>query len=139
MSHKKKITLLLVLSVIVFAVGYVLLHANNFGLCNLMQNICTDSMQLGLGKSIVWGIPVVSLILLVLLFFSEKIFKLWSKFSVAFIPLAILWMAFTPVYCGSFFSICLSTDILLRLLSIIFLLISFAIIIYKKVRESKVI
>jgi hypothetical protein len=68
------------------------------------------------------------------LFFSNQIFKTWSKFAIIFIPLSVLAEVFTPDYCHGFFEICINKYILTWFLSAIFLFVSLGIIIYKKVR-----
>ena len=138
MPYKKKIILLLALSVILFAVGYVLLHPEIFGLCLPTSSGCNYPNEFTYGQPIVVGMPFLIIIFLLLLFLSEPIFKAWSKFLLVFVPLSVLFIVFLPTFCGNSI-ICLTKLLSIKLLGAVFLVISLAIIIYKKVRESKVI
>lgn len=131
MSHRKKIGLLLVLSVIIFTAGYIILFPEKFG------SYSSPLSEVSLGKPLVWGMPSIIFVLFILLFFSQKIFRTWSKFALFFVPLSVLWIGLTPFYCGGFFSLCITNDLLTLFLGALFLLSSLGIIIYQKIKERR--
>src|SRR3989344_8446745 len=118
MSHKKKIYILLIISVIVFVTGYVLLRSDDFNLCNFGFGLCTEISQFGIGQTLMNAMPVIILVLSLLLFFSEKIFIVWSKFASIFILLSILLLIIAPISCSGFNPVCFTKYLLVQCLSI---------------------
>ena len=120
MSHKKIIGILIAICAVIYVLSEIWLKSNAFSF----------------GLPLAISMPIITIVLGVLLFFSSSVFKLWSKFAIVFIIISILAEAFAPNYCHGFFDICINKYLLTWFLSIIFLLISLAIIIYKKVKEG---
>ena len=83
-------------------------------------------------------------LVILLLFLRQEVFKTWSKFAMVAIPLAVIWIALTPVQSGSSaiagLGIAEDRESVTWIVSILFLVISLIIIAVKsyKLRKTNV-
>ena len=97
MNIKKKIFLLLVVSVVGWMAGYLILHSN-------LQASSTGDFLVKLGDALSYGMPALALIFLIL-FFIPSSFPAWKKFAKWFIPLtALLFIFYNGPSSGDLFS-----------------------------------
>lgn len=86
------------LSLVGFAVGYVLTNSIKFGIC-ISNNVVTDALCINLyervGDPLFYGAGALAVVFFVLLF-AQYAFQAWKKFAVWFIPLATLLFVFYP-------------------------------------------
>src|SRR3989344_1851685 len=73
----------------------------SLGFCESINDVSCLSNILGVGQPVLLlGFSIV-LVNFVLLFLNQAIFKSWSRFAMVAIPLAVIWIALTPVQSGS--------------------------------------
>lgn len=127
MTYKKKVISLLFVAVISFAIGYSLMEliSFEFSTCGngYIQDNSTKSDKIKLTPSCTGfkglvssinenlGFPLVVFSMtsfIFLIFFlvtnKEEVFKTWSKFSIMFLTVAVLYIAFMPDYRDAFFT-----------------------------------
>ena len=134
MSHKKKITFIIIFSIFVFIIGFILTEPVAMGICDSNARFSCIRPLSDIGQPLAMGPISLFLISLILLFFSREVFDAWKKFAVVYIPLAIIWLALTPTSCSSL--VCPDREMVTWYTSIGFFLISLGIIIYKKIKIS---
>lgn len=139
MSHKKKIYLILIVSVVAFIASLALALPENFGLCLKSDEICIDgyihNYNMLATLLIMFSVPIF-IFSATCLFLKEQIFNSWSKFSVIFIPIAIgaiVWMKVGTR--GTLISIDEKNST--PVLASIFVIISLLIIIFKSLQLRK--
>src|SRR3989344_3578725 len=101
--RNKNAKYLLIASVVLIVIGYFIFNPQYLGSCEPNQNgYCRIELSRSLGEPLVLaslvGLFPVSLILM---FIKEEVFKTWSKFAMVAIPLAVIWIALTPVQSSS--------------------------------------
>lgn len=150
MKYKTKIYSLIVVAVIFIGIGYSLTSFlkfefdtcgsgyNNAGSLSGKINLtpsCSgyrgylDSLDDNIGVPLILFSITSVIILLTLLFLREQIFYAWSKFSIIFLPLAIIFVAVAPEYRDVFFT--LDKEAYTLSLATIFLVVSLLIIAIK--------
>ena len=134
MSHRKILGILLGLSLLGLGAGLTF-FPGNYSFCHTLQS-CTDSdfLILNVGHPLVVGLIPLIFILIILFFFPSEVFKFWKKFAIILIPISIILITITPVYCDAPLNLCFNKILTTRFTSIIFAIISLIIIIYKSVR-----
>lgn len=99
MNYKRKVYAILIVSVVAILVSLVLALPEKFGLCAKNDISCLhdyiDNFNEIVQLVFIFSIPI-AIISFILLFFQEQIFRVWSKFTIIFLPIAIItviWMA----------------------------------------------
>ena len=133
MNHKKKLILLIVLSLIVIFGGYVLSYPEKFNICGQEQWSCISFFSFQIGEPLFIGGLSLLLTFILLLFFSQEIFNVWKKFAVWYIPIAIILLAITPTSDSAFLAP--DREIITWFTSIAFLVVSLIIIRYKQLQK----
>lgn len=94
----KQILIPSALSLVGFAIGYVLTNSVKFGIC-LSNTVVTDASCINLyerlGDPLFYGMGALAIVSFVLLF-TPRAFSAWKKFAVWFVPLAALLFIFYP-------------------------------------------
>jgi len=134
MNHRKILGILLGLSLLGLGAGLAF-FPGNYSFCRTFQS-CSDSdfLILNVGHPLVVGLIPFIFILFLLFFFSKNIFNTWKKFAIVLIPISIILITITPVYCDAPLNLCFNKILTTRFTSIGFAIISLIIIIYKSVR-----
>jgi len=134
MSHRKILGILLGLSILGIVAGFFIVYPEYFGICSDDQN-CIDSKFLifNIAHPLVIGLIPLIPILVILFFFSREVFSTWKKFAIVLIPISIILITITPVYCDAPLNLCLDKKLSTWLYSIGFSILSLIIIIYKSV------
>lgn len=134
MNHRKILAILLGLSLVLLGVGLAF-FPGNYSFCHILQ-ICSDSsfLILNVGHPLVVGLIPFIFVLFILLFLSREIFNAWKKFTIVFIPISVILIIITPVYCNAPLNMCFNKILTTRFTSIGFAILSLIIIIYKSVR-----
>lgn len=101
MSYKKKSYWILLGSIVGFIIAVVLTSPSSLGLCPAGDRFCFDPYDEIIGQPL--GIFSVCLFFLslILLIMHEQVFRVWLKFAVIFLPVAIILIAITPSTSGS--------------------------------------
>ena len=134
MGAKKLILIGLGLSVVVFAIGWILRDSINFGLCLVSEPTCINN-RTWIGNALYYGPGALSLVFVVL-FFLPQAFPAWKKFAIWFVPLAALLFAVYPdPGSGDFFSPFLRQ--VFQWVSVLYVLISLVIITIATSRTKK--
>lgn len=135
MSHRKILGILLGVSILGIISGFFIVYPEYFGVCVNNQD-CIDSKFLifNIAHPLVLGLIPLLPILFILLFLPRAIFNTWKKFAVFIIPISIVLIIITPVYCHAPLGLCFDKKLTTQFLSISFAIISLIIIIYKSVR-----
>ena len=129
MSHRKILGILLGISILGLITGLAFLYPEKIGVCSPDDRECIYPRAFSIGEPLTFGlIPFIPL-LIILFFFSKEIFKTWGKFALVIIPLSIIVIISTPVSCHSI--LCFNKELMAWSLSILFLILSLIIIIYK--------
>lgn len=135
MNYKIKIYSMLIVSVIAALISLILALPENFGLCTKNDISCLHSYIDNFNEIIqvvlIFSIPII-IVSFVLLFFQEQVFRAWSKFTIIFLPIAVILIVITPSTTGSIDPI--EREPLTLFLSVIFLIISIFIIAIKSFR-----
>jgi hypothetical protein len=104
MNYKKKIYWIVIVSVVTILISLALALPEIFGLCGKNDTICIDEYIYKYDTVamllLVFLIPIF-FISVVLLFLREQVFNAWSKFSIIFLPIAIILVAITPKINGT--------------------------------------
>lgn len=132
MGYKKKIIWILLGSIMGFIIAVVLTSPSSLGLCSAGNKFCFDPYDEIIGQPL--GILSVCLffISMILLFLREQVFHAWSKFSVIFLPIAIVLIVIAPTINGTLIGFDKESAALW--LAIIFLIVSLLIIVLKSFR-----
>src|SRR3989344_3046175 len=101
MTHKKTTKILLGASLLLFVLGLVFAFSEEVGLCQYNEISCINLYSEGLAQPLILGMLALVITLIALLFIRQEVFKAWSKFALVAIPLAVIWIALTPVQSGS--------------------------------------
>jgi len=141
MTHKKTIKILLSVSLLLFVLGLVFAFSEEVGLCQYNEISCVNLYSEGLAQPLILGMLAVAITLIILLFIRQEVFKTWSRFAIVAIPLAVIWIALTPVQSssgGTFgLGIAETRESVTWIASIAFLVISLIIILFKSSRAKK--
>ena len=134
MNYRKILGILLGLSLLGLGVG-LSFFPGNYSFCHVLQS-CSDSsfLILNVGHPLVVGLIPFVFVLIILFFFSREVFSTWKKFAIVLIPISIILITITPVYCDAPLNLCLNKILVTRFTSIGFSILSLIIIIYKSVR-----
>jgi hypothetical protein len=89
MEHKKKVVKLLLISALVFGVGYAFVNPLQFGICRSTYTYggdsnfvgCLDDTDQRIGAPLIFFFPLVFLISLLLYFLPAEIFHSWWRFA----------------------------------------------------------
>lgn len=104
MGYKTKIYWTLILSFIAALISLVLALPENFGLCAKNDINCLhsyiDSFNEIIQITFIFSIPII-ILSFILLFHKERIFFIWSKFTIIFLPIVIILIMITPSNSGS--------------------------------------
>jgi len=102
MNYKKKNVIILLLSILGLFLGAILTSPSSFGLCSFKDKFCLDPYDELIGQPL--GLFSFSFFVISLIFLSQKeqTFKSWSKFTMIFLPIAVILIAVTPAVQGSF-------------------------------------
>src|SRR3989338_7884888 len=97
MSYKRITKFWLIISIILFILGIFLINTDFHNLAFVF------------GQPLTHGLAPVIIILTIIYFLNENIFRLWSKVAAIIIPLLVLFVVVTPVECsgGGFLEYCL--------------------------------
>ena len=98
MDFKKIVNLSLSISIVFCAAGYFLLHSSEIICSQTYESLC----NFGFGKQMFLGFGQFGIILLILRFMPKDVVKWWFYFAVWYVPLAALWIIFTPYNSGAF-------------------------------------
>lgn len=134
MKYKKGPLISLILSILGIVVGNMIWR---WGIVNCVSDTCRTLSIEYFGKNLTLGLAFVLVSSLLLLFFSDKIFKSWKKFSCVYLLLAVLLVIFTPAQCGAPINLCFNKVRVTILAGIVFVIISLGIIIYQKIKEKR--
>lgn len=135
MNHRKILGILLGVSILGIMLGFFIVYPEYFGVCTDGQD-CIDSKFLifNVAHPLVLGLIPLAPILFILFFLPRTIFNTWKKLAVFLIPISIILIIITPVYCDAPLGLCFDKKLITQFLSISFSIISLIIIIYKSVR-----
>ena len=134
MNHRKILGILLGLSIL-GVVSSLAFSPGIYSFCRIFQS-CTDSdfIILIFAHPLVLGLIALLPILVILIILPRAIFNTWKRFAIFLIPISIVLIIITPVYCHAPLGMCFDKKLITRFLSITFAIISLIIIIYKSVR-----
>lgn len=121
-------------SIIIFAVSVFLGNAPVFGLCSNNSLACIEMFSESLAQPLFLGSMSLVVTSFILLFLKPEIFKTWSKFAIFAIPILAVFIITTPVQCSAALGMCLDKELASWFSSILFLIISLIIIIYKSIK-----
>jgi hypothetical protein len=128
MYTKKKILLLLIISLIGFGIGAFLLKVYDCGNSIFCYNLTTSSFAL------YYGMPALALIFLILLF-TPQAFPAWKKFAVWFIPIAtLIFMFYKGPSSGDYFSP--YPEQIFRWISTLYVIVSILIILRTTIKQK---
>lgn len=130
----KKNKLVLMASVIIFVTSIFLGNAQGFGFCDDNSLDCIEMFSESLAQPLFLGSMSIIIVSFILIFLKPEIFKIWSKFALFAIPLLAIFIITTPVRCSAALGMCLNKELASWLSSIVFLIISLVIIIYKSLK-----
>ena len=140
MNSKKKPVLLLVITILLILVGYYLTSPESFGLCSANElGYCTTPYNRSLGQPLVLGLSSLVPVLLILMFLRQEAFTAWKKFAIWAIPAGAILIALTPVQSGGggIGLPSIDREIATWIVSIVFLVVSFVIILRKQLAGQK--
>ncbi len=138
MSYKKEIIILSGVSLFFIILGYILSTAENYGICSTRS--CPRELFFLFGQPLLAFFIPIFLVLIFLFFLNKDILRIWKLFAIFFVPTEIiLTYLFIPTYCTNTL-LCLEKMTISRLFGIIFLFISFVIIVTKAIliRRKKI-
>lgn len=101
MSPRKKLLLVLVVSVLILVSGVVASNSVQLGICNLYDT-CTDNLVFAYGRPVVGLFLIIVPFLLVLCFFSKKTIQYWLPRILWTLPIPIILTFATDIQCGGF-------------------------------------
>ncbi len=134
MKNKKAFNIIL-LSLFGLVVSTIFSYPDKLSICSVSDSVCIYKIT----ENFTQPVGMLSITLLIcgisLLFLRPEVFKTWSKFAMAAIPLAVIWIALTPVQSssgGTFgIGIAETRESVTWIASILFLVISLIIIAVK--------
>ncbi len=100
MDIKKKKQIVLILSSILLIIAYVITNNTSFeffGFCSPGDPACVNDFNY-YGIIILYAAKPIFLVSLILLFVKDKVFELWQKFAVWYLPIAaiLIWLIPEP-------------------------------------------
>jgi hypothetical protein len=132
---KKKLILFFILSLVGFVAGFILTNSLDMNICSQDEYRCRELMN-NIGDPLIYSMPALALVFLIL-FFTPNALPAWKKFAKWFIPIAGLFFIF--------YSEPASGDLLspypeevFRFLSILYVVISIAIILFQQYKQRKI-
>lgn len=131
MSYRKILTASLFVSVLLLLLGFLFRYSAYFKLCSGNDYDCINFWTFNLGHPLVLGLIPLIPILIILQFFRREVFNTWGKFALVFIPIIILIITLTPVYCSAPLGLCFDKKSITRFLSMDFAILSLIIIFTK--------
>jgi hypothetical protein len=134
MNHRKKIIVSFFLYAIVFGFAYIIwLYLKNHQIvaCISLENCPEYNFYMSVLKPLLTFLPFITGILVLLLFFSEKVFTFWKKCALAMIVLMAVHVSLTPIFCSGY--ICFDKESVARGDSWFFGILSVAIIVISAV------
>lgn len=124
---KKKINSIVALGILILSL---VLDPYILGLCRNNNTYCFfNDLSHSVGKPLFFISLSLVLITLLATFFDDKIYKLWSKFTYAWIPLSLVLIFLIPEYSNTLLPI--ERDTVSLTMSVLFFIISLAIITFK--------
>ncbi len=132
MDIKKKKQIVLILSLVLLVVGYVLDNSVSFGLCEITERGCKNFLNYN-GHIIFTASQFILAISFILLFVKDKVFELWQKFAVWYLPIVaiLIWLIPEP---GSGDFLAPSNIMFTKWFFWLYALISLILIIYKTLK-----
>lgn len=132
MSHRNKLSIILIVSIFLLLFGHQLINLDYFKICIKNNSVpCEYFLSFNFGHPIVLGTIPLILVLVLLQFFRKEVFITWSKFASVFIPLAIIIITMTPVYCTAPLHLCFDKKLMTKFLGEVFVFVSISLIIIK--------
>jgi hypothetical protein len=131
---KKEISFFLVVSFVGFLSGYILSNSASFGICASNAYECRDLFN-RIGDPLLYGMGALSLVFVILLFFTRAV-SAWKKFAGWFIPLAAILFAVYPQP-GAWDFLSPDPETLFKWISISYVVISVAIIVGVALKSAK--
>lgn len=135
MNYKKKTALLLLGSIVGLILAFILTSPSSLGLCSPNDKFCFDPYDEIIGQPLGVFSACLFIISLILLIVREQVFKAWSKFSIIFLPIAIVLIEISPSTSGSIDPI--EKEPVTLLSAAIFLIVSILIISIKSFKLRK--
>ena len=132
MNYRKELGILILVTVFILSAGYLIIHQESIGLCLGIESNCSNTIMYSLGKPLFYGFFYPLVILITLVFFSEKIYLSWKKFSKWCFPIFVTLVLVSKPLCSSI--ICLDRTETSILLGKIFFGLSLLIIIGKSLQ-----
>ncbi|HYC34656.1 MAG TPA: hypothetical protein VEC13_02895 [Candidatus Paceibacterota bacterium] len=134
MSHRKKITLLIFVALILLGLGYIFRYAHEVGICPNNNYACVDFWVFTLAHPLVISIKYILVILFALLFFPENVWKSWVKFAIVAISIGIGLIYLSPIYCEVDYGPCFDKKNVTHMLSQLFIAITVILIFIKMIK-----
>ncbi len=136
MSYRKKILILLGLEILIFIIGFGIVYPEIMGFCKLNDDNCIFKFPVfSIGESLLIGSPFLIAVSILLIFLKKEFYYFWKKFAKIFLPIAIILIIITPTQYGGFVGI--NKEMIVWFLSILFLITSIGIIIWKSIELKK--
>ncbi|MDH4330108.1 MAG: hypothetical protein OEV93_00975 [Candidatus Moranbacteria bacterium] len=135
MKSKKKESIILMTSIILFLIGYAIVYPENMGICDRNNDACIYSMPtFTIGEPLLFGSISLVVVSIFLFFTNKKSFDIWKKFSIIYLPIAIILILITPVTSGGLINI--NKELTTMWLAGIFFVVSLGIIFGKRDHHS---
>ncbi len=140
MGHKKILIICLIFSFVILGLSYWGLDYYRGAPCpGFLEDCSSYKLRMGAMKPLIIFLPFFSAVLLYVIFFSKKVFKLWAKCASVVLVFLILLVAGSPISCDGI--VCVDKGVAARLAAGIFPVVSFFVItisaIVFKIRERK--
>jgi hypothetical protein len=134
MEYNKTLNFALVFFVLNFFIGILFAIPEKIGLCGQGDVSCIYKISEGFAQPLILGSFFLGITFLVLRFLPKRVFNLWLKFAVWYVPLAALWIIITPASGGGWAGLAPDKEGVIWLLGGIYLAVSFCLIAYKTLR-----
>lgn len=132
MNYRKELGILILVTIVIICTGYLIIYPENIGLCLGIESNCSNTIMYSLGKPLFYGFLYPLVILIILFFFTEKIYLSWKRFSKWCFPVFVTLVLVLKPLCSSI--ICLDRTEASVLLGKIFFGVSLLIIIGKYIQ-----
>ncbi len=138
MSYKKILISCLLLCGTLLFLGFRLVYYPDLNVC-IPNNFvaCNYYYSFNLGHPLVLGLTPLIPLLVLLYFCRREVVMLWFKIASVCIPICILIIANTPVYCNAPLGLCFDKKGMTKTLSIAFVLLSLCVVAIASYRARK--
>ncbi len=100
MNHRKILSVALVSLLSLKLTGYVILHPSLIGMCDPADSSCGYQNFYTIGMPLYRGLDFFIYVLVLMFFFSKKVFRVWCKLVSFYAPLSLLIIVTTESQCS---------------------------------------